>query len=194
MGSHGLLGKQNVYEQSMRCPLILTGSGIPKGNSSDAYTYIHDLYATLCSVAGIDTPKGIDAKNLMPIIEGEAEKVRDSLFLPFQNNQRAVSDGRWKLHVYPHINHQLLFDLSADPHEITNLADDPQHEEKRREMEELMSDWRNRLNDPYPLSVSEPEDKSPVYNNETRVLDVWQPEWIREKYFDGRDTPNHGKK
>lgn len=46
MGSHGLLGKQNVYEQSMRCPLILRGPGIPRGKSSTALTYIHDLYAT----------------------------------------------------------------------------------------------------------------------------------------------------
>jgi arylsulfatase A-like enzyme len=53
MGSHGLLGKQNVYEQSMRCPLILSGPGVPKG-SSDSYTYVHDLYATICSFAGVD--------------------------------------------------------------------------------------------------------------------------------------------
>ena len=43
MGSHGLLGKQNVYEQSMQCPMILRGPGIPQGKSSHAFTYVHDL-------------------------------------------------------------------------------------------------------------------------------------------------------
>ena len=37
MGSHGLLGKQNVYEQSMSCPLILSGPGIPSGQSSQCF-------------------------------------------------------------------------------------------------------------------------------------------------------------
>ncbi len=48
MGSHGLLGKQNIYEQSMKCPLILNGPTIEKGGLSDAFTYVHDLYATVC--------------------------------------------------------------------------------------------------------------------------------------------------
>src|SRR5262249_50006945 len=35
IGSHGLLGKQNLYEHSMRPPLILSGHGIPVGKRSD---------------------------------------------------------------------------------------------------------------------------------------------------------------
>ena len=62
MGSHGLLGKQNVYEQSMQCPLILKGPGIPKGKSSEAFTYVHDLYATLCNLAGVTPENKIDSK------------------------------------------------------------------------------------------------------------------------------------
>ena len=42
LGSHGLLGKQNLYEHSMRCPLIVRGPGIPHG-STDAFTYLFDL-------------------------------------------------------------------------------------------------------------------------------------------------------
>ncbi len=193
MGSHGLLGKQNVYEQSMQCPLIIRGPGIPKGRSSHAFTYIHDLFSTLCDVARVDLPADVDSVSLLPIARGRVEKVRDSLFLPFQDNQRAVSDARWKLHVYPRINHRLLFDLSNDSHEMTNLAGNPEHQAELRKLEALMNAWRERLGDSYPLSVSEPEDQSPSYSNDTRVLDVWQPRWIREKYFSGRDNPTHGK-
>ena len=193
MGSHGLLGKQNVYEQSMRCPLILNGPGIPKGKSSNAFTYIHDLYATLCDFAGIDAPDGIDSQSLKPIMDGRAAGIRESLFLPFQDNQRAVRDGKWKLHVYPKINHRLLFDLSTDPHEMNNLAADPAHQLDVERMQSLMESWRTRLDDPYPLSVDNPEPKEPEYDNSKRVLDVWQPKWIRDKYFGGRDNHNHRK-
>ncbi|MEM0970299.1 MAG: sulfatase/phosphatase domain-containing protein, partial [Verrucomicrobiota bacterium] len=154
----------------------------------------HDLYATICEVAKVPLPAGVDAKSLTPILRREMDVVRDSLFLPFQDNQRAVSDGRWKLHIYPQINYRLLFDLENDPHEMTNLAGEPEHEEVEKRMEDLMEVWRTELGDPYPLSVAEPEEKMPVFHNETRVLDRWQPEWIRDKYFEGRSDVNQGKK
>jgi hypothetical protein len=61
-------------------------------------------------------------------------------------------------------------------------------------MEALMETWRERLGDPHPLVVTKPEDKTPSYDNESRVLDVWQPKWIREKYFGGRENSNHGRR
>ena len=186
MGSHGLLGKQNVYEQSMRCPLIISGPGVAKGQSSNALTYVHDLYTTICRFADIDTPADVDAKDLMPIINGQTDHVRDSLFLPFQDNQRAVRDGQWKLHVYPKINHRLLFDLSADPHETNDLADESSHNAKLEKMLSVMNSWRTRLGDPYPLNVKNPDSQELQYDNTKRVLDKWQPKWIREKYFGSR--------
>lgn len=194
MGSHGLLGKQNVYEQSMRCPLIVSGLGVPKGESSNAMTYVHDLYATICDFADIPTPGRVDSRSLLSIMNGKQTRVRDSLFLPFQDNQRTVRDDIWKLHIYPKINHTLLFDLSIDPHEMTNLAADPDYHEDLLRMQKLMNSWRTKLGDPYPLSVKNPNPKEPVYDNTKRVLDIWQPKWIRDKYFGGRTNPNHGKR
>ena len=192
MGSHGLLGKQNIYEHSMSCPLIVSGPGIPKGQSSHAQTYIHDLYATLCDFAKVKTPAEVDALSLLPLIRGEKEKIHDSIFLPYQNNQRAISDGEWKLHIYPKVNHRLLFNLSKDPQEMVNLAERPEHQSKIKELESLMEGWRKQLNDTDPLSVDKPASLTPNYENKKRTLDKWQPKWIRDKYFDGRTRTNHG--
>ena len=193
MGSHGLLGKQNIYEQSMRCPLILRGPGVPRGKSSNALTYVHDLYSTICEFAHVEIPSSADSKALNPIMKGQNEAVRDSIFLPFQDNQRAVRNGNMKLHVYPQINHELLYDLANDPHELNNLAADPAYHNDARKMHVLMDQWRARLGDPYPLRSQKPAPKEPHYNNSKRVLDVWQPEWIRNKYFGGKIETNHGK-
>lgn len=194
MGSHGLLGKQNIYEQSMRCPLILSGPGVPQGKSSNAFTYVHDLYATLCDFANLKTPAGIDSRCLTPVMNEDVDNVRDSLFLPFQDNQRSVRNRQWKLHVYPKINHLQLFDLSADPHEMNDLATLPGHKADVDSMLKLMESWRKRLDDPYPLTVPNPEPKKPKYDNSKRVLDVWQPKWIRDKYFNGRSPPSRPKR
>ncbi|MFT7643786.1 MAG: hypothetical protein ACI9G1_005552 [Pirellulaceae bacterium] len=88
----------------------------------------------------------------------------------------------------------MLFDLSTDPHEIKNLAAAPAHRADVERMGLLMDSWRKRLGDRHPLAISKPEPKEPQYDNSKRVLDVWQPKWIRDKYFGGRDNPNHGKR
>ena len=194
MGSHGLLGKQNVYEQSMRCPLIISGPGVPAGKSTDAYTYVHDLFSTVLSLAEIESEPTVDAVSLVPLMKGEVQLIRDNVFLPFQDNQRAISDGRWKLHVYPKINHILLFDLESDPHETTNLASSLEHQDDLERMTELMEEARLEYGDSFPLLSANPEPKTPVYDNDKRTLDVWQPKWIRDKYFGGRERADHGSR
>jgi len=57
IGSHGLLGKQNLYEHSMKSPLVLCGPGIPKGAETDALVYLLDLYPTINGLLG----QGADA-------------------------------------------------------------------------------------------------------------------------------------
>ena len=84
MGSHGLLGKQNVYEQSMACPLIMKGPGIPAGKSSEAFTYVHDVFATVLGFAGVSNPAGVDAVDLAGIMTGEKASVHSSVFLRFR--------------------------------------------------------------------------------------------------------------
>ncbi|MGC6566911.1 MAG: sulfatase-like hydrolase/transferase [Akkermansiaceae bacterium] len=192
MGSHGLLGKQNVYEQSMKAPLIIAGPGVPAGKSSHGFNYVHDLTATIYGLAGLPQPGGMDSRDLTPVIKGEKEAVRDHVFLPFQDHSRAVRVGHWKLHQYPRINHTLLFDLEKDPHEMKNLADDPAHAGQLKKMRAALEEARKDYGDQQPLTVQNPEPKEAVYDNAKRTLDVWQPKWIRDKYFGGRSRTDHG--
>ncbi|MFT6381578.1 MAG: arylsulfatase A-like enzyme [Akkermansiaceae bacterium] len=191
MGSHGLLGKQNVYEQSMKCPLIIWGPGVPSGQSSEAFSCVHDLYATVCGLAGVTSPKGNDSQDLGPVMRGEKEKGNNFVFLPFQGHQRAVRYKNWKLHVYPKINHRMLFDLEKDPHEMTNLAEEEGHPVADM-MFKIMKRVSQDFGDRYPLDVENPQPKAAVYDNAKRSMDVWQPKWIRDKYFGGREEADHG--
>jgi arylsulfatase A-like enzyme len=101
LGSHGLLGKQSVFEHSMRTPLILSGPRIPQGQSTEAFTYLLDIFPTLCELAGVPAPAGIFGESLRPLWDGSKKQIRDTLFLPYIQVQRAVRDERWKLIRYP---------------------------------------------------------------------------------------------
>jgi arylsulfatase A-like enzyme len=184
LGSHGLLGKQNVYEHSMRCPLILSGPAIPRGRDHQAFTYLFDLMPTLLDLASVEAPEGMDGKSLAPLWKEGRERVRDSVFLPYLSLMRAVRDERWKLICYPQVNHRQLFDLQEDPDETKNLAGDPRHAGEVQRLLGLMKEWQARVGDEQALSVENPKPLDRDLTGTPRKPDNWQPEWIRKKYFD----------
>ena len=147
IGSHGLLGMQNLYEHSIGVPLILSGPGILEGERSDALVYLFDLFPTICELAALDVPEGVDGKSLAPILSGRAAKGRHSLFFAYKDVQRAVRNQRWKLIRYPRVNKTQLFDLKNDPHEMNDLAEAPSHRSKVREMRELLRRLQRELGD-----------------------------------------------
>lgn len=183
LGSHGLLGKQSVYEHSMRCPLIIAGPGVPRGKSTRAFTYLFDLFPTVAGLAGLPTPAGLAGESLQPLWEGRRKALRDSVFLPFTDTMRAVRDDRWKLIVYPQIGHRQLFDLRRDPSERHDLAGDPRRAGEIDRLTSLLRDWQQRVGDRQPLTVAQPKPRDLNLDGYQRKPDPWQPAWIVEKYF-----------
>jgi arylsulfatase A-like enzyme len=181
LGSHGLLGKQSLYEHSMKPPLIVAGPGVPEGRSSDAFAYLFDLFPTVCDVTGVKPPAGLAGHSLKPLWAGEKKALRDSVFLPYSGLMRSVRDVRWKLIVYPPINHRELFDLVADPHETKDVA--AEHPKQVARLTELMKTWQKKVGDKQPLSVEKPRPKTVRFDDFERRPDRWQPGWIVEKYF-----------
>jgi len=183
LGSHGLLGKQSVFEHSMRVPLIFAGPGIPAGSSSEAFAYLLDIFPTLCDVLGLPAPAGLEGESLQPIWQGHKERVRDSVFLPFLDLQRAVRDERWKLIAYPKIGHLQLFDLANDPEETTDLMDDPRHTAQVAHLGQLMRQWQARVGDTLVLPATNQSPPRLDLSGRHRDPDQWQPAWIVKKYF-----------
>ena len=183
LGSHGLLGKQSLYEHSMQAPLIMAGPGIPRGASSEALTYLLDIFPTVLGLAGAPVPSAIDGRDLAPIWRGETDSVRQALFLSFTDSMRAVRHGRWKLIIYPQINHLQLFNLEEDPSEVFNLADDPAQAERIAGLTVLLEEWQEHLGDEQALSSEKPGPLEIDLTGRERQPDRWQPDWIVEKYF-----------
>lgn len=183
MGSHGLLGKQSVFEHSMRVPLIISGPGIPKGKSADAFTYLLDLFPTLCDVAGVPAPGDLAGHSLRPVWEGRLARVRESVFLPYIDIQRAVRDDQWKLICFPKIGYMQLFDLANDPDEMHNLIDAPEHSQQVARLKALMKQWQKSTGDKLELPSTSTMPEKIDLTGRKREPDQWQPKWIVEKYF-----------
>jgi arylsulfatase A-like enzyme len=157
IGSHGLFGKQNIYDHSMHAPLIFAGPGVPKGKKINALCYLLDIFPTLGELAGVSGPEGSEGKSLAPVLSGKEDRVRDSLFTAYRNIQRAVRDDRWKLIVYPRVNKVQLFDLQNDPGERDDLSDSTAHAGEVKRLTALLMDWQNQLGDKQALRTDKPE-------------------------------------
>lgn len=156
VGSHGLFGKQSLYEHSMKSPLIFAGPGIPHG-SSDAFAYLYDIFPTVADIAGAEVPDDLDGRSLAPVMRDETDDVRDTVFLAYKDVQRAVRLGDWKLIRYPQVDVTQLFNLRDDPHEQINLAELPQHEVRVVELWDLLEQQQHYFDDKAPLTVTDPQ-------------------------------------
>lgn len=183
LGSHGLLGKQNVFEHSMRTPLIIAGPGLPKGKSSEAFTYLFDLFPTLCELAGVPAPAGIFGESLRPLWDGSKKQIRDTVFLPYIQVQRAVRDERWKLIRYPKLGFSQLFDLQNDPDETKSVYDDPARAPDIARLTAAMQRWQTKVGDTLVLNTGSTPPPKIDLTGKPRQTDQWQPEWIVKKYF-----------
>lgn len=156
IGSHGLFGKQNLYDVSMRSPVILAGPGIPTNHRVSAFAYLYDLFPTLGDLCKIDAPVGSEGLSLAPVIAERERTRRTSIFTAYSQVQRAVRDERWKLIVYPQINRVQLFDLQADPDEKQDLSTEPGHAAVLVRLTALLCHEQARSGDSLPLSVESP--------------------------------------
>jgi len=150
VGCHGLLGKQNIYDHSVRVPLIISGPGIPKGSNAGGLCYLLDIFPTLCNLTGVKIPNGLEGLSLATMLKDPKAKVRSSLFLAYTKLHRGVrTDDDWKLIKYNVHGKQTtqLFDLNNDPDEIVDLADDEKYAEKLENLTTLLKEWMHSLDD-----------------------------------------------
>ena len=162
-GCHGLLGKQNIYdEDGIHVPLIFSGGYLKEqGQDSEALCYIHDIFPTICDLAGIDIPESVGGKSLLPVIEGETEQVRDYTYHAYMQYQRAYRKGDYKLIEYVKSPGRdwkrgdvirgsrvtQLFNYKKDPWETRNLAYFPEYADILESMKIGMRQTAEKLGD-----------------------------------------------
>ena len=156
VGSHGLLGKQNLYDHSMRVPFIMAGPGIPVNERRSQLVYLFDIFPTIAEYLNFTLPETVEGESLMPILENSQMPGRQEVFYVYRDFQRGVrtKDG-WK-HIQYYVDGvhtEQLFNLNTDPHETENLVSNSSHSAKLDELRELLIQKSVHWSDPLDLSV-----------------------------------------
>lgn len=130
VGQHGLMGKQNMFDHSIRVPLIVKGPDIPKNKRIDTDVYLQDVMATSLELAGVEKPAYVQFNSFLDVLKGTDRPKYESIYGAYESSQRMLRKDGHKLIVYPKIEKVLLFDLKDDPLEMNNIADVPEQRKR----------------------------------------------------------------
>ena len=133
LGERGLWFKMSFYEGSSRVPLMIAAPGVMKQELVETPVSTIDVCPTLCDLAGVSMDE------VMPWTTGESlvhlgqggerttpvamEYAAEGSYAPLVS----LRYGKWKYNRCA-LDPDQLFDLDTDPHELTNLADHPDHQ------------------------------------------------------------------
>ncbi|MCO5222897.1 MAG: sulfatase-like hydrolase/transferase [Thermomicrobiales bacterium] len=148
VGENGLWWKHTFYDPSVKVPAILSWPGrLPEGQTQERVISTIDIVATMLEIAGAKNMPHADGKSFLKQLQSQrfgtewaneafAESCTDDGWY-----MRMVRKDAWKLNYY-HGYEPQLFDLSDDPHEVSDRASDPEVRHVRHELEQLvLGDW-----------------------------------------------------
>ena len=147
LGQHAMYQKMELYEPALRVPLVVAGPGVSPGRTDDGPCSLLDLAPTLLEAAGADPLPDADGRSLWPALSGGSLPSDRAVAAQYGGNfdlspppdrRLGVVTDRWKFVHAPGGGGDELYDLRADPLEMTNLAGDPRHAGEVRRLRPLV--------------------------------------------------------
>ena len=161
LGAHGLTGKGPVmYDEITRIPFIIEQPRQAGAGRVVESTVSHiDVLPTLLQLAGLPVPPILEGESLLPLLEGREQPNRGAV-VEFQRYEiehdswggfqpvRCLVSGRYKLALNL-LHSDELYDLQADPGEVTNLIEHPDYFKIRAELHDRLLEWMDARRDPF---------------------------------------------
>jgi iduronate 2-sulfatase len=135
LGEHGFWQKSNLHEEVTRVPLMVRVPGLKPGRTN-ALVELVDFYPTCTDLLGLPEAKGIVGKSLVPTLKNPETKVRDTALSLHQEHHikdkgAGIRSAEWAYMNFGD-NEEVLYDMVKDPHQYTNVIDDPKYAEIAR--------------------------------------------------------------
>lgn len=150
VGQHGLLGKQSLYEHSIRVPMIMAGPGIPTNTKTQAFAYLSDIAPTVYDYLHIIAPASTEAKSLLPLFHDPQQQLRKQLYNVYGHWSRSIKDAAgYKLIAY-NVNGKervQLFNLHEDPWERYDLSNNPNQQKRKKQLWHLLKQEMQKAHD-----------------------------------------------
>jgi arylsulfatase A-like enzyme len=151
VGQHGLMGKQNMYDHSVRVPFIVAGPGAKADAKIDQPIYLQDVMPTTLELCGVEKPEHVEFHSILPLLAG-GESPYKSIYGGYLKLQRSIRTDQYKLIAYPAANRLRLYDIKHDPLEMKDLAGDPTIKSVQQDLFKQLIQLQAQLDDDLDLS------------------------------------------
>lgn len=143
LGEHGLWFKQSCFEESAKCPLIISAPGLKKAGQLCRRTVeLVDIYPTLAELTGLTPPPGLEGFSLSPLLKKPSAKWNHPAYTQVQRGQNpghSVRTEKWRYTEWKFGETGAeLYNEVTDPEELKNLASDPEYAGVVKEMKALL--------------------------------------------------------
>lgn len=127
--------------------MIVAGPDIHQGSRIDELVCHFDLFQTLCELIGLEAPKGLEGRSLVPVMKGESG--RDELYLAYGSTIRGLLQDNWKLIEYAASGYRAtqLFDMDSDTSESFDQSRNPDQIDRLKAMRERLREMAQDIGD-----------------------------------------------
>ncbi|MEX0647234.1 MAG: sulfatase [Balneolaceae bacterium] len=161
LGENGWFDKRWIYEESFRMPLIVHWpEGIEPGSVSDHLVQNLDIAPTVLDLAGVEIPGRIQGKSMVPLLRGEdPDNWRDAVYYQYYEGPEVeygwhavarhfgLRTQRYTLVYFPDHDEWELFDLEADPEQLTSVYGDPGYADVQQELKDKLDELQEKYDD-----------------------------------------------
>jgi arylsulfatase A-like enzyme len=162
LGEHGWFDKRFMYEQSLRTPLIIRyPKEIKPGSINDNLVMNLDFAPTFLDYAGIPKPGDMQGESFRTLVSGKTNQWRDAVYYHYYEfpaehmvkRHYGIRTDQYKLiHFYYDIDEWELYDLKADPQEMTNVYGKPEYAAIQAQLHQKLDELRKKYGDSDELS------------------------------------------
>ncbi|MFN9719000.1 MAG: sulfatase-like hydrolase/transferase [Planctomycetota bacterium] len=153
VGHHGLFGKQNLYDHSVRVPLVVVGPGVAASRRVSTPVYLQDVMATSLELANAHRPDHVFFRSLLPLLHNPSSpRPYSEIYGAYLRLQRSITVDQMKLIAYPKADTLRLYDLANDPLEMNDLAAVPARRAQRDELFQRLIELQKSLGDQLDLT------------------------------------------
>lgn len=148
MYQHGLWQKMSLFENSARVPLIVAAPGAKgNGQANAGPVELVDIYPTLADLCGLPAPAYLDGASLRPALDDPSKSVKEAAFTQIRRGNfdgYSVRTAHWRYTLWDEGRQgEQLYDMQADPGEMTNLAADPRYAETVAKLKAELQSYAN---------------------------------------------------
>ena len=176
IGDHGWYDKRWMYEESLKMPLIVKWPGVTRPDSvNEQMVQNIDYGPTFLDMVGAQVPADMQGVSLLPLLKGEApDDWRSSIYYHYYEypsvhmvpRHYGIRTGRFKLIHFYQFDEWEMFDLQADPDELTNQYGNPAHQDTIQDLKKQLEALREHYQDDSDVSVKPIQWQKKVRNRE----------------------------